>query len=113
MDEDDVRPVLERAVAAPSTKQKLGKYETMLKTQQPNLKAPTTTGVFGYMERGFSQGVPHNMLRQEEAAAYRLEWATKELETFRLEKVKTTSWRRSTARMAVASCWSSYLDGGG
>ena len=29
------------------------------------------------------------MLKQKEAGAYRLEWATKELATFRVEKVKT------------------------
>ena len=34
------------------------------------------------------------MLKQTEAATYRLAWAKKELATSRVEKVKTTSWRR-------------------
>ena len=46
-----------------------------------------------------SHGVPHNMFRQKETAPIRLGWATTELATFRVEKVKATAWPRSTARV--------------
>ena len=43
---------------------------------------------------------------RREAAAYRFKWATKELATFRVQKVKTTSWRRVDCTwLLTSSSW--------
>ena len=48
-DEGDVRPVLEKAVAAPLRRGNLGKHETLLKTQQRNVETATKSNVYAHL----------------------------------------------------------------